>query len=136
MENSKAKFEIKPMPTSQRVLTWLVSYPFDKNTSKRKKIVYVTFAIAVFVIVLCGCAASVVYFWKHVATDLEKAIFALFQIVGTLNALFLVAFSFFQRHKIAAIIGKLSTIYNDRKNLYFYRILEIEIHFMTNCLFS
>lgn len=67
-----------------------------------------------------GLIASVIYFWNNVRLDLEPSLYALFQTIGTSGVTYMCIVAFFMRHKITALLGTLSTIYDTRKTNYIF----------------
>lgn len=108
---------MEPLPTNKRVLTLLGLYPVDGNTCKRNG--YILFGSLIVATTFMGCVASVVYFFKSATVNLETALYALSQTFATCNAIFLMVLAYIQRHKIAALFGKLSEVYNERKKICF-----------------
>lgn len=109
------RLKMKPLMTNRQMLTWLGFYPVDENTSKREGFGYVIFGVVVFAMIVCTCAASIAYFQKISAINLGEALYAVLQVIGTLHIMYLMVFTFLQRHKIVAIFEKLSEIYSERK---------------------
>lgn len=110
---------IAPLQTTRCVLTWLYLYPADQNTNKWKKLAYIIVSLIVFIVNVCGLAASVAFFMKFVSTDLEESIYALFQITGILPQIASMLVAFALRQKIFVIFEKLTTIYIECKGNYF-----------------
>lgn len=106
----KMKKAVKPIETNTRVLMWLGFYPADENASQREKIGYVILGFAVFIILLIGAIVSALYFVEKMTINLGQALYAMGQLIGCLNGVYVMIHTFLQRHKIVAAIRKLSDI--------------------------
>lgn len=111
------KFAVKmiPLKTNRRVLTWLCVYTIGKNTTKWQKMFYVGFTIFVFVCNIFSFGVSGTFFVRHVSVNIEKSLFSLIQIIGTLNMNYIVIITLLKRHKISAIFVSLTKIYEASK---------------------
>lgn len=68
-----------PLKTTKQVLTWLCVYPASTKTPV--KIIWcILFSVIFCIVNLNGVAASGAYFLKYAASDLESALYALFQV--------------------------------------------------------
>lgn len=109
---------MKPLPTNQRVLTWLCLFPASENTSNFVKLGYIVLTFVCITCMTANLIASVAFFIKSVSTELEKSLFALFQIVGSLSVWYMFITVFPSQHKIHAIFRRLSQIYDESKNCF------------------
>lgn len=105
-----------PLKTNRRVLTWLCMCPANEATEKWKKIAYTSLSITAVLLIVCAFLASVAYFGKFASTDLEEALYALFQIIGAVSLLFAIKIAYFSRNKIDAIFENLTKIYRKSEN--------------------
>lgn len=105
-----------PLKTNRRVLTWLCMCPANEATEKWKKIAYTSLSITAVLLIVCAFFASVAYFGKFASTDLEEALYALFQIIGAVSLLFAITIAYFSRNKIDAIFENLTKIYRKSEN--------------------
>lgn len=113
---------MKPLQTNQRVLTWLCLFPASKNTSNFVKLGYIVLTFVCITCMTANLMASVAFFIKSVSTELEKSLFALFQIVGSLSVWYMFITVFPSQHKIHAIFRRLSEIYDESKNYFIVKI--------------
>lgn len=98
-----------PLETTRRVLEWICVYP--TVVSKRMKMSYAIFSVILFILNLNGMMASAAYLLKFVSTDLESALYALFQVdaltaTGYTNIVLLLS-----RHRFVAIFDSLNEIF-------------------------
>lgn len=84
---------MKPLPTNQRVFTWL-----------------------------CLLPASTVFFMKAVSTEFEKSLFALFRISGGIGVWWMFISVFPLRRNIQGIFEKLSEIYDESMSFNLFKI--------------
>lgn len=102
---------MRPLETSQRVLTWLWLCPAAENVSKQRKFIYVLFTCAINLLSLYILICSAIYSFEFLRIDLEKSLYSLYQIVAALNSIYLMASGLFLRHKISDIFTQLSGIH-------------------------
>lgn len=105
-----------PLPTSQLVMTWLCMCPAKASTSKMKRMCYAGFTFTVFLLCFSGFASALAFVIKYVATDLEGALYAAFQVSGYTSMLNLLLTGLINRHRIAKIYTELSQLYAASKN--------------------
>lgn len=109
-----------PLPTNQRVLTWLCVRPMDADENQWKKLFYIAFTITFLTIDLTGLFSSIAFFLINISIDLEESLYALFQISAFLGLTYMCIVAFLLRYKITAFLGTLSQIYDARKRLRFF----------------
>lgn len=108
---------MKPFVTNKRVLQWLCVYPLDENSNKLMKLACVVFALCVFISQLAAVISSAVFFLTFMSTDLELALFALFQVAACAAVTYVAVIAFVMRKEITTTIDQLSGIYSECKNL-------------------
>lgn len=106
---------MKPLETSQRVLTWLCGYPPDKSETKRMKIAYIAFTLSVITGHLLTLLAGAAFIYKHVSVNLEETLFSLFHTVGSLSMLYQSIGTIVLRRNLMTIFEGLSRIYSESK---------------------
>lgn len=102
---------MKPLATSQRVLTWLCLLPPDNNISEWTKRSYMAFALAIIVGALVLLVSSIMYVVKFISIDFQDtsiAISAGFGAVAMVNSIIV---AIYLRHKIPPMFEQLSRIY-------------------------
>lgn len=117
---------MKPLPTNQRVLTWLCLLPASANTSNLVKFGYILLTILCIVNITANLAASTVFFMKAVSTEFEKSLFALFQISGGIGVWWMFISVFPLRRNIQGIFEKLSEIYDESMSFVLFKIKKIK----------
>lgn len=108
---------MEPLPTSQKVMTWLCMCPADKSTSIKKLIHYAGYTSVTVIMSLGGLLAGIGYIVKFAKTDFGSSLYAVVQVAGYLALLNLIIFGLINRHRIASIFTELSNIYNSSKNI-------------------
>lgn len=108
--------KMEPLKINQQVLTWLCIFPANEATSKRKKLAYIGLALTTVVSMSIITLGSMVFFVKYVLTDLESALYALFQIFDCGGFLYACLVFYLSRHRIPSIFVNLAEIYRSSKN--------------------
>lgn len=104
---------MKVLATTQQVLTLLCICPIDDSTKKWKKLFYIVFSITVLSILLTQIVASTVFMIKYLSVDLERTLYAVYQIFGWLPIFYSFIIALFLRREISALFIGLSGIYNE-----------------------
>lgn len=112
------EFKMKPLATHERVLTWLCIFPAANDTSKWKKSLYILLVFILFVLEVCALVSSLIFFLKNVSNNLEESLYSLFQISAFSCLTYFSFISFYSRHEIMAVFGKLAQIYADGENFF------------------
>lgn len=103
---------MEPLPTTQRVWTWLcVRFAHDSTTIKAT-IFHAIFTLTVFVINLCAFAFGLASFLKFVVINMERALAAVLVMAGVSPIVYGMIVMIFLRHKMDTnIFDELSSIY-------------------------
>lgn len=107
---------MKPLATNQMMLTWLCFLPAEAAVSIQQKLAYLmAFLITFGVIVACfiGCWANLL---KFLQIDLEKALYAVYEVSAGFGVIFMTLAALFQRYKMNSFFKGLQMIYDERKN--------------------
>lgn len=72
-------------------------------------------------------AASGMYICEFATINLEPVAYALMQIFAYINIMYLMVFAFVQRHKIAALIERLTEMYNERKKIFSHQCFKLKL---------
>lgn len=107
---------MKPLSTSQVVLSWISALTADAKTSKWRRILFKIVPLILIAGNLTGLASSMVFFLRYVSNDLERSLYALFQIDDQLRMTNAAVVTFLSRHKLQAMFKNLKNIYNARKS--------------------
>lgn len=143
------EMENRPLESAQRMFTLLCLYPADKNTKKLKKLAYVLLTSLIFISEIIVVTGSLLFFTKHVSTNLTLSLYGFFQLSSASMAYTFVAYTFLflSKHKIITIFEKLTEIYYDCKSsmakyltsansnrfLHLFLILKVEIKIHPGC---
>lgn len=106
---------MKPLKTTQRVLTWLCIYPLESNAGKWEKLMCVVFSSIVFVALSSVVFASLAFVWKFIAIDFNASMDALYPVMGWTPLINSFVMMILLNRHIVAIFQALENIYNKRK---------------------
>lgn len=117
-----AKFEVKmkPVKAIQHYLIWFCMCPADDTTSKSKKRAHIGITSLCLINLTISLISSIVYAVKFVSVDLEKSLYALFQIVACQISVYYVIVGYFSRHQIHTIFTELEKLYCKCKSRNFF----------------
>ncbi|XP_055310916.1 putative odorant receptor 69a [Sitodiplosis mosellana] len=107
---------MEPLATSKRVLTWLCLLPAKKNTTKWERGSYVALLLALIVSDVTVALSSFLYILNFKSHDLQDISIALFQFLATIPVANTIIVAFIHRHKIPAVLDKLSKFYGKYKD--------------------
>lgn len=105
---------MKPLVTNQRLLMSLCAFVDDRPTRVWKRYAFVLFTVLVFVGNVSVTISSAIFVWKHLSTDLEQSLCALYQVCGNTAVSCLVIIEILMRHKTTTTFERLSEIYDQR----------------------
>lgn len=114
-QSKNSKPTMKPLVTCQRVLTWVSVFPVEKNTTKRKRLLFKILPMLLLISNIIGVISSSLFCWKYIKIDLEGSLYALFQVAGMLGMSNIIIVSFISRKKVPKIFENLSQIYKSCK---------------------
>lgn len=106
---------MKPLKTSQQVMTWLCMCSADESISKMKRIFYAGFTLIVLSLAFLGLLTSIGFLVKYASDDLENALYAIFQVGAYAAMLNSIIVGLINRHRIATIFIELSKLYSASK---------------------
>lgn len=106
---------MRPLKTSQRVLTWFCAYPADESTSSRQKLAHMFCFLSVLLGVICNLTAGAAYFLKYVSEDLDHSLYAFAQIFAVSSSVYIITTSPFLHRRNVAVIDGLAKIYTECK---------------------
>ena len=117
-----------PLETNRRILTWFCVYQRENvQMEERERLMHRAFALFIFAMNSIGFIVSVAYFVKFVTIDFEEALFALLQLCGEGNMMYINVITFMLRRKITDIFNAISAIYAECK--YHFVSLKIRMIF-------
>lgn len=104
---------IKPQPLklNRRILTWMCVLSSDETETKWTKLAHLYFIILLFSLNIIALLASMAYFLKYWAINLEESLFALLQMIGVTCMQYILIILIVLRSKISAMFQSLSEIY-------------------------
>lgn len=103
---------MKPLLTSQQVLTWLCMCATDDSTSKPKRMCYAAFTLIVGTIISAALLVSIGFIIKNFSTDFAGCLYAVFQVAAHIAILNLIIVGLINRNRIADLFAELSKLYN------------------------
>lgn len=106
---------MKPLETIQHVLMWLCIYPVERN--QRKKIACIGLSAIVLAILATQVIGSVIFVKRFLSADLERSLYALYQITGWAPIFYMFVVAIVLRHRITALFGQLSRLYETIRRL-------------------
>lgn len=104
---------MRPLYSIRQILIWLCVYP-DRRSSKYRTILMVLIAFVSNIIALVG---SIAYFIKFLPSDLEKCLYAMYQIAAMIPLVVIILVLFGKRKEMKCIFQDLETIYNKCKRI-------------------
>lgn len=107
---------MKPLVISHRILTWLCMCPADESTRRSTKIFYAIFGLTIFSINLCNISAGTAFVLKFISTDLESALYGVFNAIAPASMMYVMIATLFLRYEVKGIFDKLSRIYDASKH--------------------
>lgn len=107
---------MKPLTTNQRIST-LLSFPIDQSSSSRDTLISIILITSMLISNVIANCMSMLYFLKFKSIDLEKSLYALFQIAAALHMFGAIIITLLSRYKLSAIFEHLQEIYDSCKYL-------------------
>lgn len=107
----------RPMETNRRILMWASVIPADKDTSSIKKICCKVLSLIIFTTVVSVSIASLAFYFKFAAIDLQKSLYALAQIAAFTSMTYAIIVTFCIRHRFPAIFESLYKICETSENV-------------------
>lgn len=108
--------KMKPLPTTQLMLTWFLFLENkDNSLNWWKKISRIGFTAITLVLTVCQVFATGAFALKYLSIDFQNSLYALYAFFGwtMLSYLFIVAL--FSRRKITLFIDKFSKVHHECK---------------------
>lgn len=106
------------------MLKWLCGVPSHEFDGKRQKIAYIAFTTCVIFTTITAVMAGALFIYKNVSFNLEETLYALSHTISALKITYQSIVAVFLCHKLLAIFGVLSTIY-DKSNTEFKLVLKM-----------
>lgn len=102
---------MKPLATTQQILTWICILPADKNISTWSKRGYIALVLALILADFTVFVSSLMYVFKFISIDVLETSIGLYQVAASIIMANAIIVAFLFRHKIPSIFEKLSEIY-------------------------
>lgn len=118
-----------PLRTSQLMLTWF-SLLRDENSTSWQKLAYALFSLFNLLLTVIQIASSVVFAIEFLTIDLERALYAVAQVLIFSPVLYMSLATLLLRHKITALIEELTMIFNS--SMYSFYVLILKLFHETN----
>lgn len=96
-------------------MTWISFHPAVEGTSTWKKLTYIALLLSIFIVMIILVVGSVLFIIEYVISDLELALFAVFQVDACVAILYYSIVLLLSRHRLVAIFENLAKIYRLRK---------------------
>lgn len=106
---------MKPLKTTQKVLSWLFVCPIDESISRRQKLIYIVLVLEIIAADFSITASSVAFINKYISINMSDTFYAVFQLVSAIHILIVFCLTYFTRKKINSIFSNLSKIYGESK---------------------
>lgn len=107
--------ELRPLGTTQEVLTWLSVCRASENTTKLFKSFCFCFTSIVLMSELFGLTSAVINCVQLFSNNLDDFFYSLFHVLGHSLGVFSLIYGLFSRQKITSLLEQLTEIYNASK---------------------
>lgn len=124
--------KMNPLSQNREWLVWLSVCSTEKNESRKKKIQRYAFTLATILGIILPLIASVVFFFKFISTNLERALNAISVSIGLFCSLYIIFVALFARQKITEIFDNLSQLYESCKSFFVFNSCEITLDLFPN----
>lgn len=111
----KLWINMKPLKTTQWLLTWQSFSPPNQSASVKKRMAYFGATSAIFVSVFYYMTSCFIVLMKFSTTDMKVTVFAFMSFSGSAALIYSMLNAFQARCKINKIFEKLSVIYTESK---------------------
>ncbi|XP_055307926.1 odorant receptor 85c-like [Sitodiplosis mosellana] len=102
-----------PLATSRLMLTWHCVCPAGDSTNEWLKLAHVPFISLILIAQWSAVASSFAFFMKFISTDLETALYAVFQMAAFSPAVYSIFVTLLLRRDINDLLDQLSQFYRD-----------------------
>lgn len=106
---------MRPLKTSQRILTWLFVCQPGETISDRKKMAMFLSGLVIIIANVGSMSCATVFFINELKIDLEESLYALFQISAVYFVIYMQIMGFFSRQKIGNMFDNLTELYGTCK---------------------
>lgn len=109
-------FSVRPLDINREIFTWLCIYPCGNVRDKSLRILFCTMMMLIVVIVFMS---GVFFVFKFIAVDIASTLFALVQIIGSIDMFYTLIFAHIFSDRIVGIFDRLTDIYAQCSNKVF-----------------
>lgn len=102
---------MRPLATTQLMMTWLSMCPVDESITVRQKIGRIANTLFVFFLNVVLFVSSLAYCLKYFSVDFDGAAFGFMCIIGEVGMIYFMIVAIRMRQQIGEIFSNLSTIY-------------------------
>lgn len=106
---------MRPLSTSQEVLTWLGVFPSEESASLWKKSAYAIVSYTILFANILFLLSAMLYLKQNMLIDVKASLYSAFQILGYSEATYSFVIILFCREKFIASFNRLSEIYDSSK---------------------
>lgn len=106
---------MRPLATTQLMMTWHSMCPADELTTPRQKVEHIAYTLAVLIVNVMCFVTSLAYCVKFFSIDFGGAAFSLMNAIGELGVIYFWVIAIRKRQQIGDIFTSLSAIYKGRK---------------------
>lgn len=99
---------IKPLDINREIFSWLCIYPCDDTKEKFLRIVFFTIMMMIVIIVFISGVFFVVSF---IVVDIASTLFALVQIIGSIDMFYTLIFAYIFSDRIVSIFELIKNVY-------------------------
>lgn len=100
---------INPLDINREIFSWLCIYPCDNTKDKSLRILFFTIMMKIVIIVFIS---GVFYVVSFIVTDIASTLFALVQIIGSIDMFYTLTFAYIFSDRIVDIFELLKHIYS------------------------
>lgn len=104
---------MEALDINRQVLTWSCIYECDDSISMWKRLSYKLFIVVVFILNLCGGAATLVYLLRNMSPELVENMFAFAMTIVFFSANVGIIVQFILRRPINEVFKQLTKIYDE-----------------------
>ena len=106
---------MEPLKTNKLAMMAICMCAPDESLSKRQRLAHKMFALTMSIILAFSITCYTAYICVFISTEFDKSLFTLSSDLILCEMLYSLVMGFVLQHKMQAIYGKLSTIYDECK---------------------
>lgn len=111
---AKKSVQLRPLATTQLMMTWLSMCPPDESITRKQKWYYIACTSATLTISVISCVTSFAYCLKFISTDFDGAVFAFMVGIAEFGLIYIMIVAIHKRQMIDDTFMGLSKIYKTR----------------------